>query len=89
MDSLCSVEQYLNEVKEDEYLIDVELIDEDNVSYDKDYFGEIGEDELFFVVNGECMFILGKQYLNEVADMVEEIDVCSSFYIDAPASKYY
>ena len=87
MDSLYSLERWICEVKEDcddmNICLNVCIIGQGNEAYDGVY-DEIGEDELFFVVEDEDLFCFDKRYLNDIVDIIEGADICCNLYVDVP-----
>jgi len=83
MDSLCSLERWLEfDVDFDEPL-NIDIIGKD--SDEAEIFGEIADHEILFIVEGDNLFIFDKKYLNDIVEMLEsygfyEINIDVDYY---------
>ncbi len=78
MDTLYSLENWLNEVKDMDCVFDVELIDKTS---QVTQYGVIGNDELFIIVDNECLFIMDKKHLKSIVELLEDNDFINCYLI--------
>ena len=67
MDTLYSLENWLNEVKDMDCVFDVEIIDKTS--------------ELFIIVDNECLFIMDKKHLKSIVELLEDNDFINCYLI--------
>ena len=78
MDTLYSLENWLNEVKDMDCVFDVELIDKTS---QVTQYGVIGNEELFIIVDNECLFIMDKKHLKSIVELLEDNDFINCYLI--------
>ena len=88
MDTLYSLEKWLNEVKEDFMndeicgVLDICIIDNTDTEIYGDLFtDDLNDDELLFIVEDEDLFIFEKRHLRTIVNLVKNYDIYNRFKV--------